>query len=221
MKRLSQEGFSAVEGLLLLIIVTLVAGVGYYVYNQSQKQDATSKPQSSVTGQDTLPPRESEKNPKAMTAKQSTTDWKTYSGRGVTLKYPATWVADENPKNETGRTFITSPDFVQATELGGSVSGYQLEIIEPDPDSSAVMTFQEYLVDLRKSHGACGGDYKVVLVDGQKAIWSDRACHGPVPLTMTAFVDDIERYMQMYSPNDDAKATTNLFETILSTVKFN
>ncbi len=53
MKKLNSKGFGAVEAILIVIIVGLIAGVGYYVYNQSQKQDETSQPQSSTT---TIPP---------------------------------------------------------------------------------------------------------------------------------------------------------------------
>lgn len=48
MKKLNIKGFSAVEGLLIVILVALVAGIGFYVYNQSQKQDSTSQPQTSI-----------------------------------------------------------------------------------------------------------------------------------------------------------------------------
>lgn len=48
MKKMLDKGFSAVEGLLLVVLVALIAGVGFFVYRQSQKQDETSKPQLSV-----------------------------------------------------------------------------------------------------------------------------------------------------------------------------
>lgn len=48
MQKLHNKGFTVVEVLLLVVLVALVAGIGYYIYTQSQKQDETSKPQSSA-----------------------------------------------------------------------------------------------------------------------------------------------------------------------------
>jgi Tfp pilus assembly protein PilV len=47
----NQTGFGLLETLLLIVLVGLVGGIGYYVYSQSQKQDATSKPEGSVVTQ--------------------------------------------------------------------------------------------------------------------------------------------------------------------------
>lgn len=43
MKKLGQRGFSAVEGVLIFVIVALVGGVGYYVYVQ-KNSDENTKP---------------------------------------------------------------------------------------------------------------------------------------------------------------------------------
>lgn len=42
MKKLSRRGFSLVEGLLIFVIVTLVAGAGYYVYNRANQDTANT-----------------------------------------------------------------------------------------------------------------------------------------------------------------------------------
>lgn len=49
MKTTNQNGFSLLELLLIIVLVGLVGGAGYYVYSQSQNNDETSTPQSSVT----------------------------------------------------------------------------------------------------------------------------------------------------------------------------
>jgi flagellar basal body-associated protein FliL len=41
MQKLSQKGFSAVEGLLVLIVVLAIAGVGYFVFHAQQKSSDT------------------------------------------------------------------------------------------------------------------------------------------------------------------------------------
>ncbi len=48
MKKINQKGFSVVEGLLITGIVAILGFIGWYVYQQSQKQDETSQPQSST-----------------------------------------------------------------------------------------------------------------------------------------------------------------------------
>lgn len=42
MKKLNNKGFSVVEGLLILIIVGIIGGVGYFVYNQNNKTPSVS-----------------------------------------------------------------------------------------------------------------------------------------------------------------------------------
>lgn len=41
MKQLGNKGFSLVEGLLILIALSLIGGIGYYVYNSNKKVDQT------------------------------------------------------------------------------------------------------------------------------------------------------------------------------------
>lgn len=54
MKKLKENGFSHVEGLLILVAISLIGGVGYYVYSQQQVSQS-STPQASVATVDTLP----------------------------------------------------------------------------------------------------------------------------------------------------------------------
>ncbi len=48
MKKLNQKGFGIVEILLVILLIGLVGGIGYYVYNQALKNDTSNAPQSSV-----------------------------------------------------------------------------------------------------------------------------------------------------------------------------
>jgi len=41
MKKLHQKGFSLVEGLLIVVLIGLIAGVGFYVYRQSQDNNSS------------------------------------------------------------------------------------------------------------------------------------------------------------------------------------
>ncbi len=48
MKKLNQKGFGILEILLVILLVCLVGGIGYYVYSQALKNDTSNAPQSSV-----------------------------------------------------------------------------------------------------------------------------------------------------------------------------
>jgi len=48
MKKLHQKGFGIVELLLVFVLVGLVGGIGFYVFNQSKKNDETAQPSSST-----------------------------------------------------------------------------------------------------------------------------------------------------------------------------
>ncbi len=43
MKRLNSKGFALIEGVLIFVVVALIAGVGYYVYNASQNNPENAK----------------------------------------------------------------------------------------------------------------------------------------------------------------------------------
>lgn len=86
----NQKGFTLIEVLLGLIVLTLMGGVGYYVYD-SQKDNSKSPAQSpqSSTAQDL--PAKVENDP--------TVGWKTYTGKDFTLKHPSDWLDMKNSQN--------------------------------------------------------------------------------------------------------------------------
>ena len=87
----NQLGFSAVEGLLILIIVILIGGVGYYVYNSNQ---ATAK--RNITG-----PTSEVKSDDKMTTQLKTTSL-TYRTTTVTVKHPTNWIVKDKTKKYEG-----------------------------------------------------------------------------------------------------------------------
>ena len=81
----NEKGFSAVEALIILVIVVLIGGVGYLIYKNHHKAAA----------------------PLAVTVTKTTTTkpapavtWKTYSNQqaGFTFQYPASWVNVATPE---------------------------------------------------------------------------------------------------------------------------
>lgn len=104
MKKLNQKGFGAVEGLLIFVAVSLIAGTGYYVYKQSQNTD---KAQSSV--------EVAKKTEKKKT--EQTNNYKEYSNDavGLSFRYPEDWVLTEDLGNVRGSgmegaIYVTSPN---------------------------------------------------------------------------------------------------------------
>jgi hypothetical protein len=67
----NQDGFSAIEGLLVIIAVTLIVGVGFYVVN-SQKADKTSSLNRSTTSTQLQPTTTATKSEPVATASNKT-----------------------------------------------------------------------------------------------------------------------------------------------------
>ncbi len=91
-KRLNSRGFTVVEVLLIVIIIGLVAGVGWWVYSQQVNQ----------TQPDTSQRNEESKQ----------TEIKTYDDDVANFRYPSTWTVqrDDNPNLEgIKQILITGP----------------------------------------------------------------------------------------------------------------
>jgi hypothetical protein len=138
----NQHGFSAVEALLILVIVGLIGFVGWYVLNTQKKTSDILKPVSNSTLKH-----------KAKTTEQASfipnesgayKDWKTYRSlldSGLTFRYPSDWVVD-------------IPTKVFKNDIGGEETGVTLFSREPQTrpgDGAAIptsefmcVTFQEY-----------------------------------------------------------------------------
>ena len=87
MKKLNPKGFGLIEGLLILIAVTLIAFVGYYVHHAQQANNTNQAPE--VNSKAKTTPASSHK------IADPTDAWTKYSGTNVAFKFPATWVKNE------------------------------------------------------------------------------------------------------------------------------
>lgn len=67
MKKLHQQGFTIVEGLLLFVIVAIIGGTGYYVYSRVINDDS-SQPSGDTTQKNTT-------STESQTATDETADW--------------------------------------------------------------------------------------------------------------------------------------------------
>ncbi|MBP7807295.1 hypothetical protein KA047_02255 [Candidatus Saccharibacteria bacterium] len=209
MQKLSnnQKGFSIGQVLLVVVVLGIIGGIGYYVYSR-QSSTPTAEPTSTTV------------TPAADTTdenKTATADWKTYSGMTISMKYPETW-KPRDITNEPDRVYFASADYVAPGEDGPSVTaGYLLDVMvsnTPSDDSHEAMVagYKE-----TKDAGACGGDYQEITIDGEKAVLSDMKCHGS-DITAIAIKDGTEYFFRLSSIDEDKPEVRTLFNHILSTV---
>ena len=108
MKKTNQKGFSAVEGVLLLVILGMIGFTGWYVYHS--KKVANKESNSQATVQTVVTKESTSTNPYA--------GWKTYTNQeaGLTFQYPSNW---------TSQTATITPD------SGGSFLGISGTLTSP------------------------------------------------------------------------------------------
>lgn len=95
MKLLTQKGFSALEGLLILVVIGIIGGVGYFVFQ--------ARDQSNQTAKNTSASQTSQTSPLETTTNDTYAGWTTYTSRveKMTFKYPDDWAATKN-ENDNG-----------------------------------------------------------------------------------------------------------------------
>jgi hypothetical protein len=88
MGKLNKAGFSAVEGLLIVVIVAILGGTGFYVYNAQKNTDKTLKADTSTT-----PTFKKKATPQPTTGFVLPSDWKWYqnAAQKVAVAYPKSW----------------------------------------------------------------------------------------------------------------------------------
>jgi Tfp pilus assembly protein PilE len=105
--RKNQAGFSAVEVGLIVIIIAILAFVGYYVWHTKQSVDKslTANNSSASTQQS------SKTNPTSTTPADPYAGWQSTSGAVISFKYPADWFAHNScaPTNPTPDCYEISP----------------------------------------------------------------------------------------------------------------
>jgi hypothetical protein len=86
LSRPTQSGFAAIEAFLIVIVLTIIIGTGYYVWHANQKSNDTYNA-AAMTAQSSPPKKPAKKS----TAVDSTAGWKPYSGSSISFKYPSSW----------------------------------------------------------------------------------------------------------------------------------
>lgn len=209
----NQKGFSAVEILIVVVVVGLIGGASWYVW-QSKNKD--TKATNTQTTQQTTSQQATEKetaNNESSTTKQG---YKLYDDKNLSLQHPDNWTSyreDDQPD----WVFFKSPDYVPATELGPSVkAGQWLEIRVAKSES-----YESYEEDLKNApigQENHGGTYESIKIDGHNTILSDTKTHGTF-WRATTYYNGKTYFFRLNVIDEDKPEVKELFKTILSTVK--
>lgn len=131
----NQRGFAIVESLLIVVIIGLLGGVGYYVWHAQKQANDTLQAASKVA--QSSPGKVVKKVPNTS---DLTAGWKTYtSEKGkFTVKYPVSWV--QPTSQDACGDFLKSdleigPDAQSVIKCGGDGTVSQVSISSQDGDT--------------------------------------------------------------------------------------
>ncbi len=155
MKKLGQKGFGLMEGLLIVIALTLVVGVGYYVFN-SQKTK-TDKNNSTTQNTSATAQKEGLDNTADKTIKTKKFD---DSKIGISFDYPETWTVKDTSQYFDGKAMGLNLDITgdgqQATlSLKNGVGGNCIPAGSDKPFAKGNQcATQEFISKTEASNGA-------------------------------------------------------------------
>ncbi len=176
MKKLNQNGFGALEGILIFVIVALIGGAGWYVWQRNN-----DKPSDTVSQQ-------AEKSDKATKVPIEKIPTYTNTKVGISFYKPAAWKFEEKDygvKNSILHLEITSPDYTEIQGgYGGSETGTRITVWVNKMD---VEGYLSPLTDKILS-GSPGGkenytEIKTVTIAGKSGVSYKASYEGPARLT--------------------------------------
>jgi len=155
MKKNLQGGFSAVEGLLIFIIVAIIGGTGWYVWHANSNANDTLN----NSGLGTSAKPSSKKQTKTTPQADPTANWVSYSSKEgqFSLKYPSTWATASSPELCSPGILLLGAD---SSTVGRCASdgGSHIAVFsnEGDQRTSSELTSANY-TDLKSENVTVGG----------------------------------------------------------------
>lgn len=149
MKKLNSKGFSPLHVVLTIVIIGVIAGVGYYVYNSQKK---TNSALDNAAKSQSEPQKAEKKEEKAKEEKDETANWKLYTSEkgGYNFKHPATWVFATHPELCSDGLVLLAPNEAALGKCA-SDSGGQIMVASMDGDQSKNYQLSQGYVDVTTS----------------------------------------------------------------------
>ena len=211
----NENGFSIIEGVILLIIVLGISLIGYYVYKQNSDTPAT--PVSSFNQPTTSKPA----NKVATTSPSQNKNWSTINSldQAYSIKYPKGWVINNCDQN----TVLIGPDDISAGKCN-SDSPAQVMIIKTEGDKRDTLELkaQDY-PDLNNTDVSING-VKGLIQSGTLQTIGETFVGPPSGTKMKQyiFVRDNNTYVFSYIQLPSFSDKQNYFDQMVTkTLKFN
>ncbi len=230
-----QKGFAPILVLVGILVIAMVAGGAYYYASNKlvyfgKSQVIKPQVQNQVISQ--TPHPVSSVQPALIS--DEITNWKTYTGKNYTFKYPETWVIkqsiDVNREDDGLDIYITSPDYVpdpnyenphEGGDIVGVKKGFRLEIrTAKNPKLRTYEDWKEFheSTATKNWYGRIFNKKEEISIKGIKAMfYTEGKPDGLGILSASFFVENGRIYdvALISSQNQD-----DLFRQILSTFRF-
>lgn len=171
MKKLNTKGFSFIEGLLIFVIVGLIAGVGYYVFNARKDNNATNQ----ATGSNST---ETEESPKQVQSNNG----RFTSGKGsfsIVLADGLKGLSDTTGNFFVFDTYTSNVGTAKLTNIDGYGSdGFKAVTIVQD-DSNNSLEIEKSIVKTQESFETSSGlkGIKITYTDPYKPPCDGLGCY--------------------------------------------
>lgn len=214
----NQKGFSSVEILLLIVIIGILCGAGYFVYN-SQNTTNTALGDATISESD---PKKTVKNNEDIQDKgEETVGWKTYSSQvgQFSFKYPSEWLTAIDPDACEEGIVLLAPTQeslgICGSGFGGQVAvwsdnGNYMELHDLNDGGYKDVTATDITVA-----GVQGKKYTGVTIDQP-----DAEVQSSEPIDTKAilyvFYTNEKTYVAAYGQAPDYKDITEDFETMVT-----
>ncbi len=227
MTKLNSKGFSPLHILLLIVIVGMIGGVGYYVYN-SQKKTNTSLDNAAKSQSD--PQKSENKEEEKIKLPEGFKEY--VSKEGFSFAYPETWGVESVSNNNVISTVLKSPDYqAQQGGYGGTLAGSVISLSTYDINSQEITHYSvdsildgTYDDDNRGIPKFQATDVKKTMLDDQKAVsYTGAHYEGPGSKAVRAEKNNHSYIISIEEDVDGPTFNANIavFEQIVQSFKFN